>query len=351
MKKSAIASTVALILAAVLVITIGVGSSWFTNWNIKTWFNGWGRQTAQPNMPSSDETNVPRIVDSNGVVLTLDQADSPIRLSAARTVSDDVSAQADTSYTVTAMVEPSDATNTAVTFTAEWQDSSATWVNGKTVSDYVTLTANGAQATLTCNQAFGEKIVVKCVSVDDPTVYATCTLDYVRRLQYAEPRIKSTNGHTSPIIVAGSSATYSAMFETLTGTVTGQFKCSRLTIALSDAMQNYIKGQVNGYGGSYYIATVRADFSGNESVTVTVDESSFYSSVGAPSSTLKKQFQNALVSGIKAGYGAEITATYIYSYGAIEIASGTAKSNASFDATSFSTRVTGVTLDTPNIIF
>ncbi len=33
----------AIILAAVLVLTCCIGSSWFTNTDIATWFNGWAR--------------------------------------------------------------------------------------------------------------------------------------------------------------------------------------------------------------------------------------------------------------------------------------------------------------------
>lgn len=45
MRKKTFYAFLALILTAVIVIACGVGSSWFTNGDIKTWFNSWGQKT------------------------------------------------------------------------------------------------------------------------------------------------------------------------------------------------------------------------------------------------------------------------------------------------------------------
>ena len=42
--KNAIAAVVAIVLALAIVIACGVGSSWFTNSDIATWFNSWGQR-------------------------------------------------------------------------------------------------------------------------------------------------------------------------------------------------------------------------------------------------------------------------------------------------------------------
>ena len=43
MNKKAFYGFLTLIIVVAIVIACAVGSSWFTNGNIKTWFNGWGQ--------------------------------------------------------------------------------------------------------------------------------------------------------------------------------------------------------------------------------------------------------------------------------------------------------------------
>ena len=61
MKKKTLYGIIALIIAAVIVIVAGIGSSvngkWFKNKDIETWFNSWGQTTVQdpegPNEPTT----------------------------------------------------------------------------------------------------------------------------------------------------------------------------------------------------------------------------------------------------------------------------------------------------------
>ena len=96
-----------------------------------------------------------------------------------------VSALADTAYTLTATVEPDYAGEKAFAWSIKFQNASSSWANGKTVTDYVTVTptADGANtATVECKQAFGEKIIVTCTSRDYAGLSATCTVDYAQRI-------------------------------------------------------------------------------------------------------------------------------------------------------------------------
>lgn len=95
-----------------------------------------------------------------------------------------VNALADTAYTLTATIEPSDATNKAVTYSAAWKNQNSTWANGKTVSDYVTVqqeSEGSLKATVTCLKAFGEQVIITCTVDDNLDLKATCTVDYLRK--------------------------------------------------------------------------------------------------------------------------------------------------------------------------
>ena len=107
-------------------------------------------------------------------------------LSATYSTDDSVEAYSDDSYLLTATITPASAVNQEVDWTIAWQNSSSTFVSGKTVTDYVTITptSDGAlTANLICKQAFGEKIVVTCTSRDNPDAKATCTLDYSQKIE------------------------------------------------------------------------------------------------------------------------------------------------------------------------
>ena len=96
-----------------------------------------------------------------------------------------VSALADTAYTLTATVEPNYSGEKEFDWSVIFQSDSSSWANGKTVTDYVTVTptSDGANtATVECKQAFGEKIIVTCTSRDYAGLSATCTVDYAQRI-------------------------------------------------------------------------------------------------------------------------------------------------------------------------
>jgi hypothetical protein len=100
-----------------------------------------------------------------------------------------VSATAESAYTLTATVTPSDAGNQGVDWSLAWSNPSATWANGKTVTDYVTVvpTTSGAKtATVSCLQPFGTQIIITATSQDNPNAKATCTVDYAQKVTSVE---------------------------------------------------------------------------------------------------------------------------------------------------------------------
>lgn len=167
-------------LAAALIITVGVGSSWFTNWQIKTWFNSWGQQKPLPDNDNSDNTKgaLVDVTEENGIKLMTAQIDS------ADFEGNGVSPAAEFAYTLTAIVNEG-ALDKSVIWGVSWVNPSSAWADGKSVADYATIsptTPNGLIATLTVKQAFGEQINVKVASYLDMSVNATCTVDYLKKM-------------------------------------------------------------------------------------------------------------------------------------------------------------------------
>lgn len=110
-----------------------------------------------------------------------------------------VNAMADTAYTLTATIEPSDATNKAVTYTAAWKNANSTWANGKTVAEYVTVqqeSEGSLRAMVTCLKAFGEQVIITCTVTDNIDLKATCTVDYLRKPLGANLNIAVTGAHS-----------------------------------------------------------------------------------------------------------------------------------------------------------
>lgn len=80
--------------------------------------------------------------------------------------------------TFTATITPSNATNKELTWSLAWKNSESEWANGKNLGDYLTLSASGMTATLTCLQAFGEQAIITVRSNDNSEIFKNCTVDY-----------------------------------------------------------------------------------------------------------------------------------------------------------------------------
>ncbi len=99
-----------------------------------------------------------------------------------------VSPMAENAYTLTATIEPANASNKAVDWSVEFVDAGDEWASGKSVTDYVTVTptSDGAlTATVTNLGEFGAQIKVTVTSRDNSAAYASCTVDYAKRIKSA----------------------------------------------------------------------------------------------------------------------------------------------------------------------
>ena len=197
MKKSTISAIAAVSAAGVVALSLGAVTDWYKNWDGSTWFNYWGKGAPtieepvtpdtpdDPNTPDDPSTDKDTDTKDGAIVTEGDNngiAIKTAKLPRAAYAANGVSAQADTAYIITATVEPEEATNKSVTFTAAWANADSAWATDKTVSDYVTVTASDNIATVECKQAFGEQIVITCRSRDNSAIYSTCTVDYMKKV-------------------------------------------------------------------------------------------------------------------------------------------------------------------------
>lgn len=83
----------------------------------------------------------------------------------------------ETTYTLTATITPSDATFKLLDWTINWVNPASEWANGKTVTDYVTLSAITNVATVKMINRFSEQIKVVATTTDGTNLSATCLVD------------------------------------------------------------------------------------------------------------------------------------------------------------------------------
>lgn len=129
--------------------------------------------------------------DGNGVALT-SSVIAPEDYAA-----NGVSALAESAYTVTATITPSNAVDKTVDWSVSWANAESEFATGKTVTDYVTVTpeSDGAlTATVECKQAFGEQIILTVVSSNYSDIFANCTIDYCKKIDKASVSFEEIGG-------------------------------------------------------------------------------------------------------------------------------------------------------------
>lgn len=163
--------------------------------------------------------------DEGGAVITEGESSGiklmSVKIPAAQYEEYGISPLADTAYQLTATIIPENATDKTVDWTIAWaesrgehtggtnainpvdstydsddtHDTSNSWSEGKTVTDYVTVTptSDGAlTANVECLKDFGAQVKVTVTSRDNSDVKANCLVDYTQKLQ----GVKATFGST-----------------------------------------------------------------------------------------------------------------------------------------------------------
>ncbi len=167
-----------------------------------------------------------------------------------------VSTLAETAYTLTATIVPTDAINQQVDWTIAFKDANSSWAKGRKVTDYVTLTpaADGALTAVVENLAeFGEQIVVKVTSRDNPDACATCTVEYLQRtLRYVFVAAQVGN-NGSPFYQIGADNNFSAEIKL-------DFSYDRTIQPYLDVRKSSVYTRANTDEAKYYTMKPTADF-------------------------------------------------------------------------------------------
>lgn len=120
---------------------------------------------------------------------------------------------------VSASITPENATVKSSQWDVNWVNAQSAWATDKAITDYLTLTSDGLNATLECLQPFGEQITlgVTVTDVRDNAKTATTTVDYMKRNSFSSVSYKpdeavnvSTEINVNGYYVTGSFAEWTA---------------------------------------------------------------------------------------------------------------------------------------------
>ncbi len=242
-KKSFITGIVSLVIAAALFVTVSIGSLGFTNWNVKTWFNSWGKGGQTSVTPPDNMGDItPPAVDFegenagvNGALLPSEVKGNGVRLMVSAIAAEDyaeygVSPLSDSAYTVTATIEPDSATDKTVTYSMAFDTSESsnyeTWANGENPADYLTISqgsAGSAEAVLSVQAEFGAPIKVTATSQSTPEVSASFVVHYIQRMESVTASIAAPNGGAG-VLAIGARTSYTVIPKFGTGTVRGDYR-------------------------------------------------------------------------------------------------------------------------------
>lgn len=84
--------------------------------------------------------------------------------------------------TFRATIKPDNATNKNLSWSIAWANPSNEWAADRVISEYLSISASGNTATLTCYQAFGAQAVLTVRSEDNPVIFKSCLIDYQSRI-------------------------------------------------------------------------------------------------------------------------------------------------------------------------
>lgn len=166
-----------------------------------------------------------------------------------------VPSNAESAQTITATITPADAANKNVVWKLDWVDSGSEWATGKSVTDYVDIAEDieiyhGSEVTVYCLQPFGEQVQITAISEQNYSFKASCTCDYVKRLQDITAVMKRLiDGHLETVttVTIGDGADYFIGADPVwtDGTIKPEFTMDNEFIMQTTTIDQYL---VNTYG-------------------------------------------------------------------------------------------------------
>lgn len=287
---------------------------------------------------------------------------SGIKLMSARLMSSEyeeygISPLAESAYTITATVEPADATYKTLDLTFDWVNPNSAWASGKAVGEYFAVTKTGDNTwALSVGKAFGEQIAITVTthnyvegdtSAENLALKATCIVDYVKRVE------KVTLSYNPTPMAFDSTATISYNVTYSDGTIQGTFEAGFVELKLTNELYNACVAALT--SGTYQKSQTAASFADLRSATSqTVDVGActrFITATGNPG-TGKSQWQSAFRSFIIAepAFHAHLNMNWSYNYQGIAAASGTATQGVRFDTDSLVVNASSVSWDDSSIV-
>lgn len=292
--------TVAIILTVILALALSLSV-------ISRGFRDWSKLK-----PEQTEKPAEKEEQTGGLVMPEATRGNGIALTSARIAEEEyedygISPLADSGYSVTATVEPENATDKRVTWSVAWKNASSSWASGKTVTNYVTVTptSSGAlTASLSCSQAFGEVVVLKVASTADPSIAATREINYMKRATSFEFYPSTYAGGAGAITVDKTGANAASLVcipQYGDGTVTGTVSIPSMTISFSEAycnLSSYVAEAQKTVTSGAVISAARSKTFSNVGSNFELTWRDFYTATGAGIGSIGKAAENCLKSGI-----------------------------------------------------
>lgn len=361
-----IAFFICLVICAGIVCAAGYGSKtadgWFKNGNVATWFDSWGKGNAPTHSANGKPTDGMTTATTSSQFMSL--RSTPMTAGA--------SSRTDSTYRLTATVEPADADYQELEWLVSFENSSSAWASGKAASDFVNVapSSDTHNATVTCLGDFGEPVIITVKSKDNPEAYATCRCDYVKRVKsltftLEDPTFTSAMGYTYEI----EPTAYTIDSEITLGTVK-----IGVTYGFETAMREWVRNssydlearelyQATVFGVSadelivdYENSTLK--FKGNDPTALFAfhddywDEESYYQLTPEDVALNKVICKSAFKSTIQTYDGAHATLAIEYriTYNGESYGGGKVEANVNFNFETIKVPVSSVKLDSSNII-
>ena len=311
-----------LIIACVAVGLIGYYSAGFSDWSK---FEPAKQQQTPDEQPNPDE-EIPLPDDGDGVIVDGDgeQLEPGKVYPMSNMLFATTAAEQDEQITIEATFTPENVTNQKVDWSVSFVNPSSSWANGKTATDYVTVTATADGATtakVACKEAFGEQIKITVTSREDNSVTNSVTVDFAKRVVSDE--VKLTKGGSAASVIDFSSAGIDYALSVVptygVGTVEDEFDMT-MTWKGTDALLNAIKGS-----GSYTAATL--------SDTTFKTNYAFFDKLYGFDNVGTSALKNDLTDALKAFSGnvIEVSVSYVGEYSDFSTSKAFAKGNVGFD--------------------
>ena len=176
MKKKSTMRTGALVFVLILLIgiitAVGIGSSWFRNWDVRTWYNAWGKNNNGETVALSADGKEINAGGEYAMPKTITFLPLAVSKTGEYVPGGEITLIASLSNTFI---------KNKFEFSANFIESGTGWETEKNVSDYLQITPSGDDTVkIKALQAFGAPIELKATLQGSDNA-ATCKIDYLKR--------------------------------------------------------------------------------------------------------------------------------------------------------------------------